>query len=150
MEPELKVYLDRLQGGKEEVIALTTSPTFMDIDESELKFNDPVLIKGKTYLANKHLVIHLEIATKACIPCAMCNKLVRLEIRIPDFYHTEELSEIKERVYHYANPLREAILLEVPPYGECLGRCPERKELEKYKPSEGKNDSVQFPFADLT
>ena len=150
MEPELKVYLDRLQGGKTEIIDLTLSSTFMDVDEADLKFNDRVIIKGKAYLANDHLVIHLKVETKVSIPCSVCNKMVLMPIQVPEFYHTEDLEEVKGRVYHYANPLREAILLEVPPFGECLGGCAERKELEKYKPSEGNTDSVQFPFADLT
>ncbi|WP_420422183.1 YceD family protein [Simkania sp.] len=150
MEPELKVYLDRLQGGKTEIIDLTLSSTFMDVDEADLKFNDRVIIKGKAYLANDHLVIHLKVETKVSIPCSVCNKMVLIPIRVPEFYHTEDLEEVKGRVYYYANPLREAILLEVPPFGECLGGCAERKELEKYKPSEGNTDSVQFPFADLT
>ena len=149
MEPEFKVYLDRLQGGKTEVIDLTLSSTFIDVEERDLKFNDPVTIKGKAYLANEHLVIHLEIEVIASIPCAICNKAVRISIKVPEFYHTEELNEIKGKIYYYADPLREAILLDVPSFGECKGGCPERKELEKYKPSEGNNDSVQFPFADL-
>jgi len=149
MEPDLKVYLDRLQGGKTENIKLALSSTFIDVDEQDLKFKSPVTIKGKAYLANEHLVIHLEVETQSLIPCAVCNKLTCITIRVPEFYHTEELSEIKGKIYQYADPLREAILLEVPSFGECQGRCPERKELEKYKPSEGSNDSVQFPFADL-
>lgn len=150
MEPELKVYLDRLQGGKTELIDLTLSSTFMDVREADLKFNDPVIIKGKAYLANDHLVIHLKVETKALIPCAICNKAVEMSIQVPEFYHTEDLEGVKGRVYHYNSPLREAVLLEIPPFGECLGGCQERKELEKYKLPEGNSDSVQFPFVDLT
>jgi uncharacterized metal-binding protein YceD (DUF177 family) len=149
MEPELKIYLDRLHGGKTETINLELSPTFIDVDEKDLQFDGVVSIKGKAYLANDHLVVHLGIQATASIPCSICNQPTRLVIKIPEFYHTEELNELKEKVYYYESPLREAILLETPPFGECQGGCPKRKELEKYKPSEGNDDSVQFPFADL-
>jgi len=94
-------------------------------------------------------VIHLEIGAAALIPCAICNKSVRTGVKVPEFYHTEMMSEVRGRVYNYTSPLREAILLEVPAFGECQGGCPERKELEKYKPPEGNSDPTQFPFADL-
>lgn len=150
MEPELKIYIDRLQGGKEELIDFNLSPSFIDVDEQDLKFNDPVSIKGKAYLVNEHLLIKLQVKTKISIPCTICNKLICMEVQVPEFYHTEEMKEIKGRIYHYANPLREAILLETPPYGECQDGCPKRKDLEKYQLSEEKNDRVQFPFSDLS
>lgn len=149
MELELNIYIDRLQHGNEEVIDSTLSPTFIDVIEPDLTFNNPVSIKGKAYLANEHLVIHLEVKTKASIPCTVCNKLICIDVEVTSFYHTEDLRKCKNRIYHYAGPLREAILLETPLYGECQGHCSERKELEKYKPSKGSNDYVQFPFADL-
>lgn len=149
MHPELKVYLDRLQGGKTENIELELSSAFLDVNEPDLKFGDTVTVKGKAYLASEHLVIELEIQAEAILPCAICNEPVREMLKISRMYHTEELEAIRGRVYNYTQPLREAILLEVPTFSECQGSCPQRKELDKYKPHEGKSDSVQFPFVDL-
>jgi len=149
VEPQLKVYLDRLRGGKEELIEATLSPSFIDVIEKDLKFGHPISIKGKAYLTNDHLIIQLKVETKATLPCSICNQQIDTPVVVPKFYITEEISGIKGHVYQFINPLREALLLEVPVVAECQGGCPQRKELEKYKPSEGNDDSAQFPFADL-
>ena len=44
---DLKVYLSYLRGGKERSIDLVVPSSFMEVDDSHLKFESPVLIKGK-------------------------------------------------------------------------------------------------------
>lgn len=145
MKTQLKIYIDRLLDGKTEKIEETLKSDFIDIIEAELDFPSPVSVQGKTYIAEDHLIIQLKIKTDALIPCSICNKSVKVPIEIEKFYHTEELSEIKGQVYDFTSPLREGILLEVPTYVECMGKCPEREKIKKYL-SEG---NKQFPFADL-
>ena len=149
MHPELKVYLDRLHGGRVEVIKQELPSDFLEVDEPDLKFCGIISIKGKAYLADEHLVVQLEIKVEVVIPCAICNKQVHKKLKVPQFYHTEELSGIKGKVYNYTDPLREGILLETPSFAECENGCLKRKELEKYEPSKEKDDNVQFPFTDL-
>lgn len=148
MNPELKIYVDRLQGGNTEAVELELNPTFIEVDEPDLKFRDKVFIEGKAYLANDHLVIQLSVETKTAIPCAICNEPASQTIKIECFYHAEELSEIKGKVYDYSQPLREAILLEVPSFAECKGNCPKRNELNKYFHAD-EQEGPNCPFADL-
>lgn len=145
MNSELKIYIDRLTDERIETIAATLDPSFMDIQEKDLQFPSPITISGKAYIADEHLVLHLNINTDLRIPCSICNKPVKVLIEISHLYHTEELSAIKNHIYDYTTPIREGILLEVPSYVECKGKCPEREKLKEYI-SKG---STQFPFADL-
>ena len=145
MTSQLKIYIDRLYDGKIEKIEETLCPDFMEIDEKDLKFPSPVKINGKAYIADQHLILHLNITTDIRIPCLICNKPVKKLIQIEQLYHTEELTQIKSQIYDYSAPLREGILLEVPSYVECKEKCPNRGEMKKHV-SEG---TKQFPFADL-
>lgn len=149
MLSELKIYLDRLRGGKVEVIDRDTSSALIDVNEPDLKFGNTIAIQGKSYIADEYLVIALKIKVEAMIPCTICNEIVSQYITIPRFYHTEALSTIKGKVYDYLEPLREAILLEIPPFAECEGGCLKRKELKKYAPKKTSLDAIQFPFAGL-
>ncbi|MBF5059828.1 YceD family protein [Candidatus Neptunochlamydia vexilliferae] len=145
MKPSFKIYVDRLSNGRTEEIQETLSPDFIDVKEKDLQFHTPVEMEGKAYLAEDHLVIQLKVAAEAIIPCSICNEEVKKKVVVKSFYHTEELENIRGQVYDYGDPLREAILLEVPPYVECEGKCPKREELKNYF---SKGDD-QFPFADL-
>ena len=155
MTEKLKVYIDRLREEKIETIGETLSPAFIiDVDEPDLRFNSPVKIQGKAYLAEEHLVIQLKIETKAVVSCSICNEPVKTTIQLQNYYQTEELSQIKGHVYDYMASLREAILLEVPSFVECMRNCPKRAELKKYLHEDKKNpkeqgDQVNFPFANL-
>src|SRR5579871_861362 len=124
----LKIYIDRLKGGQTQKIDETLSPEFLDIGEEELFFDKPVQLKGETYLANEHLIIHLNIETTACLPCSVCNDPVHVPIVIKNIYLTEPISEIKGAMFDLANEVRESILLQTPLFSECHnGKCPERE-----------------------
>lgn len=148
MTHALKIYIDRLSGERTEKIEETLAPSFIDVDEKDLQFPASVSLKGKAYLAEDHLIIQLKIETEAKITCAICNERVKQKIDVKQFYHTEELENIRGHVYDYTDPLREAILLEVPSYVECLGSCPKRTELKNYFQEETSHE--QFPFSDLS
>ena len=145
MQNPLKIYVDRLSRERTEKIEETLTPDLVDVNEKDLKFQSPVKLKGKAYIAEDHLVIQLDIETEALIPCAICNNGIKKKITVKGFYHTEELEKIRGHVYDYTDPLREAILLEVPSYVECLENCPKRIDLKNYL----QKGNDQFPFADL-
>ncbi len=145
MENPLKIYVDRLSRERTEKIEETLTPELVDVNEKDLKFQSSVKLEGKAYLAEDHLVIQLDVETEALIPCAICNKGLKKKITVKGFYHTEDLEKIRGHVYDYTNPLREAILLEVPSYVECLENCPKRTDLKNYL----QKGNDQFPFADL-
>lgn len=149
----LKIYIDRLKGGQTLKIDETLPPGFLDVDEEDLLFEDPVFLNGEAYLANEHLIIHLNIETQASLPCSICNDPVHISIVIKNIYLSNPLAEIKGAVFDITNEVRESILLQTPLFTECHnGKCPERESLKQFlKPpqKEAKNDIVHFPFADL-
>lgn len=153
MEDAFKIFVEQLREGHVEKIDEEFSPDFLDIHEENLVFGEPVIVKGKAYLAEENLILHLEIDTYAKLPCTICNESVSLPISLHNFYHSEPLKEIKGAVFNMKTILREGILLETPKFAECHeGNCPKRKELEKYfkKTSEKEQESDGYrPFDHL-
>lgn len=141
----LKIYVDRLRDSQTEVIEETASPDFLEVKEQDLQFLKPIRMSGKAYLAENHLIIKLKIITEATMPCLICNTSIQKKIHVPTFYLVEDVSNIKGNIYDYTEPMREAILLEVPYSVECMGNCPIRGELKSYLD----NGKSRFPFADL-
>lgn len=141
----LKIYVDRLGDGQTEKIEETVPFEIIAVNERDLQFKHPVYLSGKAYLAEDHLIIQLKIKTEIEMPCLICNKRIQKKIAVSSFYHIEDVANIKGHVYDYTDPMREAILLEVPSYVECMGNCPKRTELKNYL----EKRETQFPFADL-
>jgi len=161
MHEEFKIYVDRLRGGQNEEIDETVLPEALEIeDEKEVAFPASIHVFGEAYLAEDHLVLHLNISTKATLPCAICNEKFTVPIVLSNFYISTPLSEIPGTAFDYAPEVREAIFLQLPLYFECHeGNCPERKQLNNYlkqpsstpKPSSGpEKEKIHFPFADLS
>jgi len=149
----LKIYIDRLQGGQTLKIDETLPPSFLDVAEEDLLFEDPVRLEGEAYLANEHLIIHLNIETTATLPCSVCNDPVHIPIVIKNIYLTESLSKIKSATFDMSGEVRESILLQTPLFTEChQGKCPERENLKQFLnplPKKTNDDIAHFPFADL-
>jgi uncharacterized metal-binding protein YceD (DUF177 family) len=151
---KLKIYIDRLKDGQTLKIEETLPPDFLEIQEEELVFEDPVHIRGEAYLADEHLVIHLDIETSAYLPCSICNDAVSTSIAIKNIYLTELLSEIKNSIFDLAEQARETVLLHTPLFTECNeGKCSERENIKKFLKTNEKSSSpkeiTHFPFADL-
>jgi len=155
MQDVFKIWVDRLGEGRIQKIAGSFAPGFLDIDEKELQFRAPVLVAGEAYLADQHLVIHLKAKTLATLPCAICNEMKPVELKVDNFYHSEAIGEIDGAVFDFSAPLREALLIELPSRFECSeGRCPERASLAPYLQRKatgpkGDGQNRHFPFADL-
>lgn len=132
LDESFKIYVDQLKKGGVEKIHEEFTPDFLDIHENDLSFKDPVIVEGEAYLAESELILKLKIATSAWIPCSVCNEPVKVDFHLDNLYIATPLSEIKSGIFTLVEPLREAILLEVPAYAECGGACPERKNVEKY------------------
>jgi uncharacterized metal-binding protein YceD (DUF177 family) len=147
----LSIALDRLQDGKREKIKGDFDPSFLQVEEKDLRFEAKVFVDGEAYLADQDLVVHLTAKTFAKMPCAICNEMIDTPIKVENFYHTQELSELKQEYFDVSEQLREALLIELPRYVECNdGKCKERAIISIYlKPSEKKEDKKHFPFAGL-
>lgn len=153
-----KIYVEQLRDGHVHKIKEIHAPDFLDVHEDELRFEKPVDVEGEAYLADDKLILHLNISTHAIIPCSICNGPVDVEIQLPNFYHMEEPENIKSGIFDFGEVLREAILLEVPAFGEChQGNCPERAQVAHYLKTPTKSGSGvdsdeeegYHPFADV-
>jgi len=150
-----KIYVDQLRNGNDEEIQEEFSPAFLNVNEKELSFADPIEVNGHAYLTDDSLILNLAIKTKAMIPCSICNEPFKFDIEISNFYHVEELEEIKGAVYDFQELLRETILLETPQFAEChQGKCPDREKIKNYlkEVSEEKKSSEEDgyqPFSDF-
>lgn len=152
MDDVFKIYVEQLREGHEEEIHEILDPSFLDIQETDLAFSEPVKLDGTAYLAEKELILRWNIAAQAVIPCSICNGAVKVDIEIDHFYHSEPLIDIKTGIYNFKNLLRETILLEVPSFAECCeGNCPKRQEYKKYlkEVSDQSTEEGYQPFADL-
>lgn len=154
MTDAFKIYVDQLRDGHTELLDEEFSPELMEVEEDELRYLKPIKVSGETYLAEHELVLHLNIETEATIPCAICNEPASVKILLEGVYHAVPYEEIKSGIYVFKDLIRESLLLETPRFAECEGRCPRRKEVEKFLKEEASNDRQppeegQKPFANL-
>lgn len=151
MQEQFKIYIDRLKNGATQKIDAQLEPSFMDIDEPELSFSVPIRVRGEAYLTDEHLVIHLQAAAIAERPCSICNKIIKTEISVNNFYHTELIQEIPSALFDYSEALREALLVELPLVVECNGgKCPERENIAPFIRSKDRSENpTYFPFNDM-
>ena len=154
MATEFLIHVDRLRDGETLPLEVEIPSDVMNIQEDEIQFNHPIKMKGQAYLADDHLVIHYDASTYVTLPCAICNAMMPLLVELKHSYVTEPLSDIRSGTFDYSAALRDAILLETPPYTECSdGLCPERVFVEKYLVNEKSinktSPDVYFPFVDL-
>ena len=157
MKDELVVYVDRLVGGKVEDVSCTIDPSFIDVQENDCQFLNPVAINGSFYLTNDHLIGNLKVKTFLTMPCSICDEKFPFPISIEDYYITEPLENIPSGLYYPHDGIREAILLEAPGFCECNnGNCPNRLAIANYmRPNkeelkDQKKDAQSYlPFKDL-
>ena len=151
MDDSFKIWIDRLKNGQTQKIAESLAPSFLDVQEEELQFRAPVQVKGEAYLTESELILHLNASTSAKMPCAICNKMIDIPLKIGNFYHAEPMSEIRDAIFDFRKALREALLIELPQYVECRGgNCPDRCTLKPYMREENRKDkTTYFPFSGL-
>jgi uncharacterized metal-binding protein YceD (DUF177 family) len=147
------IYIERLRGGKTLEIDEVVDPSFIDVKEADLSFQDPVVLKGQASLAEGALVVHLHVETYAKVPCSICNQEIKFNIKLDDLFIVEELINIKSGIFNFKDDLREEILLEVPPTAECNeGACEDRASVAKFlrkKTVDAANAPTYQPFIDL-
>jgi len=140
---ELTIYIDRLADGQEEVFEGTIPTSFLGEDP---QFQETLTLSGKAYVTGDHLILKLEASTAAWLPCSICNEPTLVPLTLTNFYHAESTKEIPS-VFDFSVLLRDDLLLQLPQFTECKGKCPERATIEKFlkEPTTG----AQFPFSIL-
>lgn len=147
-----KIYIDRLRDGKREELVTELDPSFLEVEETDLLFLEPVVVNGEAYTTDDSLVLHLDSDTCCQRACSICNEPVKVPLEVRGFYHIETFDQIKSGKFDYSFALREALLLEVPDFVECNeGACKGRPEIERYLREPGESDRMDGnPFAELT
>jgi hypothetical protein len=112
MTDEFKIFVDRLRNGVVENISESLDPAFMDLHEKDLRFVNPITLKGTAYIAAKDLVMALDVKTTASMTCSICLGPVEVPIHLNDLVITEEVANIKSHIYVFRPEVREAILQE--------------------------------------
>lgn len=151
MTETFKIFLDRLFDGKEQILQDSIPKEFLFVDEEELKFEGPVEIKGKAYLAYDHLVIRLNAEALVNLPCVICTQPVSFFLKIKDRTHSIPIKEISGKIFSFKDLLKEELLLEVPQTKECNDLCKERKNIAPFLNKKQQNDNPEnhFPFSGL-
>lgn len=151
MSNAFTILIDRLRGGQTQKIEEILDSEFLAIEEPELYFSAPVAVRGEAYLTDDHLILKLKAKAIAMMPCAICNEMIKVELNVEDFYHTQPIQEIPSGQFDFSEALREALLIELPKYIECNGgNCPERATLAPYlRPKEREEKTTYLPFNDI-
>jgi uncharacterized metal-binding protein YceD (DUF177 family) len=148
----MKIYIDRLQNGEVEQIREVLPPAFLELaPHDELHVEQHIQVTGQAYVAEDFLIIKLDIQAKASLPCSLCNEPFSFPIQI-ECIHEELIEKIPHGVFHYAELIREAILLEIPFYPQCGGDvCKNRKKMDKYLSKDTSKQSKEqyHPFKDI-
>ncbi len=147
-----KIFIDRLKDGQTITIDEQHDPSFLQVNEKDLQFNVPVIVKGKAYLTNDHLILQLSSRTDANMPCVICNAFFPFPIIVNSFTHAESIEDIAQHIFDFADLLRESILLQIPAFAECHGgACPERTEIANFLQKECRRpqDQIHYPFTGL-
>src|SRR5947209_8450593 len=99
MDDRFKIYLSDLAKGNVEVIKESFDPDFIEINEEELTFREPVFVEGEAYLAVDELILRFHVNTVAQMPCSICNQLFNVPIDLPYFYTNVSLSDISSGIF---------------------------------------------------
>jgi hypothetical protein len=147
MQDQLHILIDSLKNQKEEMISSKILFEELDLEnENELIFFNPILVNGRAYLASENLIINLNIKFSISMPCIICANLTKQELEIKNLYITEELKNIKT-YFDMKEEIRNAALVQIPSFVECMRSCPERQSIKKYLKKE--EDKKNFPFSNL-
>jgi uncharacterized metal-binding protein YceD (DUF177 family) len=146
MKEKLNLYIERIRDDTE-TLSETLKPTFMDVEEKDVLFQDPIELKGEAYVTDDYLIIRMSIHTKARLVCSFCNNSFTFDIDLPNFLHEEPLENISGATFDLLPLVRETILLALPMYPQCgLTSCNHRDEIEPYLKKQSASNN---PFMDL-
>ena len=145
---QIKIFIDRLanEGDFQQNGELDASVLGLKKDDA---LSGNILYNLKAYLADEHLVLNFDASCQLKLPCTVCNEFTSYNIDLKKQSALEPLNEVKKGVYDASQCIRDAILLQVPPYYECQGNCPERESIKKYLKAAHTDNESYNPFQNL-
>jgi hypothetical protein len=144
----IKIYIDRLINEEQFEQEGKLPGSILELNETEAKASD-INYDISAYLADDHLVMNFDADCSIQMPCKICNELTNLEIKLSHQTLLLPLSEIKKGVFEASESIREQILLNIPPFAECQGNCPEREFVKKFLKKHDPAGETYKPFQGL-
>jgi uncharacterized metal-binding protein YceD (DUF177 family) len=147
---QLKIFTEQLKGDRREKLDASLSPDCLDLHEKEITVPSPIVVQGEAYVVDDLLMLSLSVKTAVEMPCSICNAAVRVSIQNKDIFISIPLSELPSTIFDCSALVREEVLMLLPQFVECKeGACPERQTLKSYLKTGKKEETQNFPFADL-
>jgi len=148
MKEKLKLYIERIREDSE-LIEEELDPSFIDIQEQDIRFEKPISVTGEAYVTDDWLIIRISIKTEGKLVCALCNEPFIFPIDIQDMVENEPLDQVTDGVYDLLPLIRDSILLSMPFYPQCgITECNNRTAIEPYLKKE-RSPEENSPFKDL-
>jgi len=148
MTDELCIQIDDALCGNEIVLDERVDSSLLQLsDHDELTAISEVLVCGKVYRADNWILVDARVSVSFSLPCAVCNEPFEYTVNLPKWVHEEVVRELSGGSWDIREPLREAILLEIPFFAQCgEGGCSNFDSVRKFIRSE---EEMQTPFKDL-
>jgi len=115
-------------------VQIQCRPSFLELaDDDELLPISDVEVVGKAYCVEKSIIFTGNVRACFSLPCAVCNQRFDLNVSLTEWTHEEGWQKVQGREWDLSEPIREALLLQVPFYPRCGGEeCCCREEIDKY------------------
>ena len=115
-------------------VQMQCCPTFLDLaDGDELFATSDVEIVGQVCCVEKSILFRGNVRACFSLPCAVCNERFNLDVSLTEWMHEEAWQKVQGRKWDLSEPIREALLLQVPFYPRCGGEeCCHREEIDQF------------------
>lgn len=128
--------------------------SFVDLPEDdELSVESDICVTGKVYRASEWVMVEAYVTVSLTMPCAMCNERCAFVLDRMLWEQSLSLSCVKDGILNLSEPLREAILLEVPFFIRCGGEgCRNIDAIRPFlrsKEAAGVDEEKNQPFLSL-
>jgi len=150
MSDKLCIQIDAILCGSVLTLDEKVESSFLQLGKTDdLVAISDVSIKGSVCKADSWLIIDARVEALFRLPCALCNELFPYTVEVPKWVCERAITEISGGSWDIREPLREAILVEVPFFTVCGGtKCNNFDSIKRFMRAE-ENENVQTPFKDL-
>lgn len=145
-----KFYLVDLQDGQKRSFDHMVDPEFLDINEADVRFREPFRVAGCVYQTDGMLLVEFSAEPRVELRCRVCNEWAPTPLKVVRAVLAVEMEELDQAsgMVNLCPWIREAIVVEIPSYGECEGGCSLREQLGHYFHNTDAPSGHQ-PFANL-
>ena len=150
----LHVRVDGASGSGEVVFEERLPPSFLDLPpDDEVSAASEIVVSGKAYRASEWIVVEGRVKTSFRLPCAICNEMCEYAVDIRSWEQNIPAKDVVDGVIDLSEPLREAVLIEIPFFAKCGGgTCRNIDDVKRFFRSEEapeEREETHQPFLSL-